>query len=1130
MHFYHLIIIFVKGVYLLFLGRVLCYQQICPQVYAQLVFLRFSGTDMKIFFLRAKKFLLLSFCAGVIFPFPTVAQESPNLLQKISYERKLGLARSFVAKMKADYVKSEAFLAQTIYKEYIDDNILPDGELLLLQPILPENMRLEGAIMGQVKNHKILVSLTDFANVLGLNIKIDSEKQIASGWYIRKEKSFLVDVKNKYAQTDLGRFDIGDDVVLMENDILVPIIDLGEWIDFKFRPVVSSQELKIVPSHTLPLQDRLQRRKLNYASHQVPPASLPLKESSHIKFGFPSVNVTANTVYKRDGGVQDAIKKADVNIRTTGDFANGTLKTQASINDEDRLRNLRVNYAQQSDKPELLGVLKARKFEVGDVTTVNSDIGSQISQELGVRVTNADPLKTYSKSTTAISGYAFSGWDVELYRDSQLLSFKEVDENGYYNFENVNLFASDNNFKLKFYGPQGEEHEENLFIPIDQTRLSNSQGAYDVSITFDGKQFYRKKGTLAEDEDEGSPSLMATYEYPVFDSSAVSAGVRSNEQNGERNNVASAGLSTTLKGVLLNADVAVDDEGDAAAELTARRSIGQHDVNNVLSWTAPHFDTKEGGDMNALGEVSNSLRLIGPLPTPEFMTRKMRYSTNLTYRLDSEGEGAISAVAGVSAAVKNVSLNQQVSYQDSDSEAQARLNLYSVASANYGKNHFRLQSNYQVKPDSQLMSVLANYRRRLSNVTEFSLEVDKQYLNALTEFSAKLDWQAGFARISPRVTYNTEKDLYVGLTTRFGLLKDPRGQSYSFYGKNVSATGGASIFVFLDSNGNGAFDEGEEKLEDVVVLSPQNGGRERTDKNGVALFTRMQELVRTDVYLDIDSLKDPTWVPGFKGVSIKPRNGYYATIDFPVHISGELDGTIYMGQKPVSVISPVETEELGNVPLRNITVALYNFEGEVEQSTVTDEGGFYYFSRIPPGRYFLIIDEKNAQDGKFIRPLPQEVEIGYDGTVIYGRDLFVQGGNDVPSEIFAQNDDYKSLYPDVDFAQDYEFVLNFGEYNSQLLSSVVWYKMRTRYAPILAGADIFVPPSRSIPMTSEGKYILRVGLQNSSLEDAYKRCRSMIARNQFCKVELYPKYMKQAVLTQQDHQPISLVSDALALE
>jgi hypothetical protein len=255
----------------------------------------------------------------------------------------------------------------------------------------------------------------------------------------------------------------------------------------------------------------------------------------------------------------------------------------------------------------------------------------------------------------------------------------------------------------------------------------------------------------------------------------------------------------------------------------------------------------------------------------------------------------------------------------------------------------------------------------------------------------------------------------------------------------------------------------------------------------------------TDINLDTETLQDPAWVSGFEGVSILPRQGYVASVEFPIHMSGEIDGTVFV-------------KGAGEHSLRNIPISLYNAKGDVEQTSITDAGGFYYFARVPPGRYFLILDEASARRGNFVRPEPQTIEIGYDGTVLYGNDIFVEeGAGDIPSVIMADLEDYKARHPQIDFTQDnYDLVLNLGEYNSNLLMSVIWFKLKTRYAPIIASGDIFVPPAESRVDDKTGKHTLRVGLRGETIDGAYTRCRALMARDQFCKVEIYPAYMKQA--------------------
>src|SRR5690606_9891307 len=138
----------------------------------------------------------------------------------------------------------------------------------------------------------------------------------------------------------------------------------------------------------------------------------------------------------------------------------GTLKTQSLLDNEEKLTNVRATYKQESLEPELLGPLAARKYELGDVNSVNFPLSQFNSFGTGARVTNVHPLRSYLRPETEITGDAFPGWDVELYRNNALVSFQRVGDDGIYRFENVELFLNDNNFRVVMYGPQGERREE----------------------------------------------------------------------------------------------------------------------------------------------------------------------------------------------------------------------------------------------------------------------------------------------------------------------------------------------------------------------------------------------------------------------------------------------------------------------------------------------------------------------------------------------------------------------------------------------------------------------------------------------------------------------------------------------
>lgn len=977
--------------------------------------------------------------------------------------------------------------------ETSEENVLPEGEILFLTVRLPRRLRLEGVIFAQSRNNDVVLSLKDFIQVTFFPIDVDIEARTAQGWYIRENKIFNLDLNAGQVVTDQGTFQLSDNVFIEGEEIFVPIQELAEWIDFEMKLRIAGQELFITPSQLLPLQEKLERKAKNHVARKAPEAELPVADFPKQLIDLPVIDVIANISRDKDGESGEADNSFDSSITSRGDFAYGTLTTRSLYNDEEGLTSVQATYKQESEKADLLGSLKARRYELGDVTTTNLPLASGVVQDLGFRVTNRDPLKTLTSPTSVISGTTFPDWDVELYRDNQFLAFQSVDENGFFSFNNVDLFGQDNNFRLVFYGPQGEIREEAVSIPVDTGRLSDRVGVYDVSLTLKDEQAFINNNVL-EDEDSGSWQLSGLYEQPLGKSSAISLGVSSEQSQGERNYVSQAGLSTLIDGTLVNINAAIDDELETNAELALRRSFGPHDVSSTTSWIAGGFDFTGSDQETEASVFRENLSVVGPFP---FLSDfNSRYFTTVNFQETSDGDTNLTTNLGLNARWEGLTFNEQLSYVSADALEDDQLSLLSTISGTLGKNRIRAIADYDLKPESELSSVLFSLVHDVSNDLDIRAELDKTFDPDLTEGSVSVDWKAGFARLSPRFEYNSDNDVFLGLTTRFSALREPLTGDFQTIDRAVSGNGGFSAFVYLDENGNLEFDEEtEQPMEGVVVQAIQNGGIETTNEDGIAVFTNMIELKRTDVVVEERSLEDPLWIPATQGVGVVPREGFYAQAEFPVHTAGEIDGTVlgFDGDQ--------------DIPMKNVGVELYGLQGDLVRTAVTDLGGFYFFSRVPPGTYYLSISPKSAQAKEFARPLPQKVEIGYDGTLLFGQDIKVRLNEaDVPSRFLSDLKAFQARHPHVGFDRlNHALILNLGEYNSQMHMALVWFKLRKEFPFLVNKTDLYVTPEASFADPQTGKHILRAGFKGANLEDAYRLCRSLIAAGRVCEVEILPQ-------------------------
>jgi hypothetical protein len=1002
--------------------------------------------------------------------------------------------QDFVKRMRKGYARASAFLDSAgVSEERIDLRGLPDGEILILSFRLKDTTDLENSVFGEIKNQQIYLSLNDLISVLDFPIDYNPDTQVFSGWYVRENRRFEMRIGEGVVSANGNEFNVAStDIILKDSDVFVVLPSLENWFDLELEPNISEQFVILDAEPPLPIMERIARRKIKKRNDSRSIASLPRGEDDYKLLGIPKVDVNSRSGYRNFEG-SDPEKTQSFNVRTSGEFAYGTLMTNVSANDEDQITNARVTYLQESTYPELLGPLGARRFEVGDIQTTRLPITGNAAPEVGVRVTNIDPLVRQSIPSTQISGYIFPGWDVELYRDNSLLAFAETDESGYYSFDNVRLFSSRNFFRVVAYGPQGEVREENVNVPYDQNREASDGAVYDVSLSMQNSQFYNKFDST--DPDKDTPHFVGFFETPLTAGTALRLGARYREEESQHKLYASAGVSTTVAGGLVNATVAADEDGEVGSEFVYTKQYGPHNFRADLDLATDNYNP--GQQDRPVQVLSNRYALEGPFPFE--IGDRPRYSTSFSYAEKSDGDHNISGRVNFNTTHKRLGFNQSFTYADDNNrEDGALISSGTAVTGSIGKDTYRVRANYQIQPDNELDALFASWRRRISNDLETQLEVGHTLESDITRLSGQLNWRPEYATISPRFSYDSDGNVEGTLNTRFGLTASEQGgivMSRDF----VSGNGTINAFVFLDKDGDKVFGGEDEPIPDVRVLTPQNAGGTDTNENGVASINQLRPNIITDVFIDQATLNDPYWIPAEDGVSIMPRTGTSVNVEIPVHISGELDGTVY-ARKP----------DGSSVALRNLTLYLHNEDGTVEQKTKTAYDGFYLFSLVPPGRYALTIADSGVPSD-MRRPRPQFIEIGHDGTTIFGNDVFLEAGKpDIPTEILADLDDYEAQHPHIDFSgNNYQIALNLGEYNSRLMMSFMWYRLKTRYEPILKGTDLYVPPSQSYALPRTGQHILRVGLKSENLEDAYARCNALVARGLACKVEVYPGAKKQ---------------------
>jgi hypothetical protein len=226
--------------------------------------------------------------------------------------------------------------------------------------------------------------------------------------------------------------------------------------------------------------------------------------------------------------------------------------------------------------------------------------------------------------------------------------------------------------------------------------------------------------------------------------------------------------------------------------------------------------------------------------------------------------------------------------------------------------------------------------------------------------------------------YSTGGVMSIDLTFSLSLSREPRSNRWQSEYRPVASQGSMSVQTFIDKNLNGVKDKHEEGLEKVSINI--NGGKvnQVSDKDGIIFVTGIEPYRDVDVDIFTQSLENPLWQPADKGKRVSLRPGYTAQLDFPVIITGEIDGTAY-------VKFGDEKREVSGV-----IVELIDLKGKVVQSTKTAYDGFYLMDKIPAGKYKLHVSREQTDSLNLLPVQPTFVVIEPGNPIVNGMDFVLE--------------------------------------------------------------------------------------------------------------------------------------------
>lgn len=856
-----------------------------------------------------------------------------------------------------------------------------DEELLL--EVSLGGLVLADALPGYMNGSSLLLPLRSMAEALEFPIGVDPSSGTASGWYIKENRLFYMNVRRASVVIN-GRSDSFDPamVEIHDDDLYVDIRMLAQWFPIDITFDISNMRVSIKSREPLAIEQKLARddyrkRQFGAQTGREDTSQLPLVETPHKLLDWPKVSIDSDTrIAKPKKGRQDFF--TDYHVMSSAEVGLTNAELFVVGNNRDKITDSRLRFERKDPDGNVLPDMPFTEIAVGDIYSPEVPLISRTQIGRGFTMSSI-PLDTPSEfDKITLNGDLPLGWDVELFRNEVLVSYLSSNSQGRYNFTDIPLLFGVNVLKLVFYGPQGQRREEIRQFRVGAGLVRPGEVQFRVTGNQHDSRMLYKQATTPSIMD-GDARMFA--EAQVGITRSITAGVNITELPTAQGQQRYLGVtsSTTIGDIYTRGDLIKQQGRGWAARLSGQTSIqgisvtAQHDhYQNFFSEYTPY-------STDPLNSYSK-LRLDGSVP--ETMLPRIPISLTLDHAIHQSNASETQLTERMSMALGRASVTNSLTAGLAKSAVGAIDKSLSGATLIGGRIEdfqIRGQVGYQIAPLKEISTASLSGDWRISETYQGRTSITRTFGNNKgTAYS--LGATTAFDQLSAGVSadYTNDQEVIGRLTLNFSFSRDPSEGAIKMVRGNVATKGAVSARVFLDNDADGSFSEGDMLLDGVGFTVDGVPIKGRTNKDGSAYVDGLEPYRQMAFQVDSATLSDPYWIANPGGIRIVPRPGTTGEFDFPVVSTGEIDGTAFRAWKD------------GTNSAAGVAVQLIDAKGQLVREISTAYDGFFLFDFVSPGDYTLRVSPDQLTALNLATDQSYDVTIRGDGTVVSGRDFTLQ--------------------------------------------------------------------------------------------------------------------------------------------
>ena len=854
----------------------------------------------------------------------------------------------------------------------------PDEQLLILEVRLKRYILADG-IFGYIEGGGLLLPLEDYARILEFDISVDTANGRAGGWYMAQDRLFSLDLLSGTAVID-GRKQTFDRnlVELHADDIFVDTRLLSKWFPVDIEFDLSSLLIRLQSREPLPIEQKAERearRSVALARRARHEAEFEVVEAPYQWVDWPMVNFSSSLGYRKFANGESEVN-ADYNLLATGDLMKMGSKLFIAGDEDNGVALVRLEMGRKDPEGQLLGPMDATEFSFGDIYTQPLDDIALSRTGRGAQISSFPLDRSSDFDSISLAGELPLGWEVELYRNEILLDFRTSRGDGRYEFEEVPLIFGLNLLTLKYFGPQGQYREETRRVLVGPEQAAPGEFNYRVEVIQQDEYLIPVEDDSAppsNPELQGEARAIGEFEYGINKHFSLAGGVSSIPLPDARHNYGKFGLRAGWRNLYGRLDYIGDSEGGAAARLGAQVSMPlnlslllEHiELNDFVSEAYP-----ESPDPTAR---ESKLGFNGVIPAGSLF--RVPFSIAAEHETRESGATRTAVTNRLSTAIKRLSLSNWLSWQRNSSAGIQTTNAQGalLVGGHLYRTSVRGELQYSIEPESELTRGTVSLERHFGRNTSARVSADRTFSgDKVTTFSAALSQRFDIAALGVSGSWADNGGATALLTLSFAFGREPRTGKWGMYGDSIADEGAISARAFLDNDLDGKFGPDDTPIEGAMFDTGRGLDRETTNADGVLLLTGLPAWRDVDVTIPPQGLEDPYWSPQTEGYTVTTRPGMAAQVDFPVIVTGEIDGMVYLRQGAATL------------EVADVTLELHDEAGALVAETKSAFDGFYLFEKVRPGRYELRVSADQLRRLGMVASKPMTVEILGDGTIASG--------------------------------------------------------------------------------------------------------------------------------------------------